>query len=106
MLNLEARCLVGVVLSLVACSSSPDVEPASKPREPPPAAPRPAASEVVAEPSDEAAHLYDPAVVHTFDVEIAPTDLALADSDPSAELYVPARLRFEGKTYEVGYRYK
>ena len=39
-------------------------------------------------------------------MEIAPADLALADGDPSAEQYVPARLHFEGATYEIGYRYK
>jgi spore coat protein H len=61
---------------------------------------------VVAEPMDVAAYIYDPAVVHTFDVEIAAPDLELADSNPMAEQYVSARLQFEGTTYEIGYRYK
>ena len=61
---------------------------------------------VTAEPADDAAYIYNPAVVHTFDVEIAPADLALADSNPKAEQYVPARLHFEGETYDIGYRYK
>jgi spore coat protein CotH len=61
---------------------------------------------LMAEPQDEAAYIYDPAVVRVFDVEIAPADLQLVDSEPAAEQYVPARLRFEGKTYEIGYRYK
>jgi spore coat protein H len=61
---------------------------------------------VMADPMDDAAYIYDPAVVHTFDVEVAAADLDLADSSPMAEQYVSARLRFEGTTYEVGYRYK
>ena len=61
---------------------------------------------VVGEPTDEASHIFDPAVVHTFDVEIAPADLATVNANPAAEQYVPARLRFEGQAYEVGYRYK
>lgn len=61
---------------------------------------------VLAEPSDEAARIYDQDVVHTFDVEVAAADLQRVDMNPSAEEYVPARLTFEGKTYEVGYRYK
>jgi len=28
------------------------------------------------------------------------------NANPAAEEYVPARLRFQGKTYEIGYRYK
>ncbi|HMJ15582.1 MAG TPA: CotH kinase family protein [Polyangiaceae bacterium] len=61
---------------------------------------------VMADPMDEAVHIYDPAVVHTFDLEIAPADLEMVDSNPSAEQYVPARLTFEGVSYDVGYRYK
>jgi spore coat protein CotH len=61
---------------------------------------------VIAEPADEAAHIFDPEALYTFDVEIAAADLARVDSNPAAEEYVPARLSFEGKTYQVGYRYK
>lgn len=61
---------------------------------------------VVSEPMDEASRVFDPDVVHTFDVELAAADLATADSDPSAEQYVPARFSFEGATYDIGYRYK
>jgi hypothetical protein len=61
---------------------------------------------VVAEPMDDAASVFDPTVVHTFDVEIEPTDLEAKDSDPSAERYVPARLHFNDETYEVGYHYQ
>jgi spore coat protein CotH len=75
--------------------------------QPPPSEPAAAtAGTVTAEPMDEAAHVYDPAVVHTFDVEVAPQDLARVDENPAAEQYVPARLTFEGTTYEIGYRYK
>lgn len=61
---------------------------------------------VVSEPQDEASAIFDPNVLHTFDVEIAAADLAKVDSNPAAEEYVPARFSFEGVTYEVGYRYK
>ena len=60
----------------------------------------------MAEPNDEAAQLFDPTKLHTFEVEIAPGDLETINTDPSAEQYVPARLRFEGQTYPIGYRYK
>ncbi|MBN1655287.1 MAG: CotH kinase family protein [Deltaproteobacteria bacterium] len=61
---------------------------------------------VVAEPEDEASHIFDQAVVHTFDVEITLENLEIVDSNPAAEQYVPARLSFEGKTYDIGFRYK
>lgn len=64
------------------------------------------AGTVIAEPMDEAAFLYDPAVVHTFDVEIAEADLARIDANPSAEEYVPAQLSFGGAMYEIAFRYK
>ncbi|MET0389756.1 MAG: CotH kinase family protein [Polyangiales bacterium] len=62
--------------------------------------------DIVTDPLDEAATIYDQAQLHTFDVEVAPEDLARADVEPAAEVYVPARLLFEGKRYDVGYRYK
>jgi spore coat protein H len=62
--------------------------------------------EVNADPADLARHLYDPTLLPTFELEIAPADLARADQDPKAEVYVPARLTFEGASYDVGYRYK
>jgi spore coat protein CotH len=71
-----------------------------------PSAPIVGPGAVVAEPADEASHIFDPKVLHTFDVEVAATDLAAVDANPAAEQYVPARLTFEGTTHEIGYRYK
>jgi spore coat protein H len=64
------------------------------------------AGTVVAEPSDPAQYVFDPARVHTFEIDVAPTDLARVDQNPKAEEYVHARLHFEGQSYDVGYRYK
>ena len=92
--------------------SRPIAEPPTVPSQPAPdpdaGAPTPAMTslDVIAEPQDEATHVFDQDVLHTFDVEIAPDDLAMADSNPGAEEYVPGRFTFEGTTYEVGYRYK
>ncbi len=91
---------------------TPDEPPAdggSKPEQPAPdpvESPNAGPGSVVAEPMDAAAFIYDPSVVRVYDLEIAPADLQRADSNPSNEQYVPARLRFEGTTYDVGYRYK
>lgn len=73
--------------------------------------PRPLApgewSQIAADPDDEAALLYDPTQLYTFELEIAPEDLAYLDADPSREEYVPGTLRFQGETVEnVGVRYK
>ncbi|MET0388777.1 MAG: CotH kinase family protein [Polyangiales bacterium] len=75
---------------------------ATEPEPPPGAAP----PTVIAEPADDAAHVFDQNTLHVFDLEIAPADLERTDSDPAAEEYVPALLTFEGKTYPAGYRYK
>ncbi|HKU37319.1 MAG TPA: CotH kinase family protein [Polyangiales bacterium] len=83
-------------------------KPAPSPAEPLPPA-EPAAADprsIIAEPTDEAAHVFDPALLHTFDVGIAAADLQTVDANPAAEQYVPARVRFEGQTYDAGYRYK
>ncbi|HTU60547.1 MAG TPA: hypothetical protein VMF89_18980, partial [Polyangiales bacterium] len=61
---------------------------------------------VVAEPNDPALYIFDSARVHTFEIDVADADLARVDQNPKTEEYVPARLRFEGKSYDVGYRYK
>ena len=88
--------------------SRPIAEPPTVPSQPAPdpdaGAPTPAMTslDVIAEPQDEATHVFDQDVLHTFDVEIAPDDLAKADSNPGAEEYVPGRFTFEGTTYEVG----
>ena len=58
----------------------------------------------VAEPNDEAAQLFDPTKLHTFEVEIAPGDLETINTDPSAQQYAPARLPFEGQTFPIADR--
>ncbi len=62
---------------------------------------------VIAEPTDEAAYIYDQGQVRTYELTVAPADLAAINSDPVAEQYVPATLTFEGATYaSVALRYK
>jgi hypothetical protein len=53
----------------------------------------------VTEPTDEAAYLFDQSRVRTYNVLIAAADLAKIDQKPSAEVWVPARLEFEGAMY-------
>ncbi len=83
-------------------SISPPIADGSMPLEPESTEP----GIVLAEPMDEAATIYDDAVLRTYEVEITPADLATVDSNPSAEQYVPARLTVDGASYDVGYRYK
>jgi len=65
------------------------------------------AGDVVAEPHDEARALFDAPEVRTFEVELNEADLARIDAAPSAEISVPARLRFDGREYgDIGIRYK
>ena len=65
------------------------------------------AGRVIAEPTDEVAFVYDPAVLRTFELEIAAEDLAFLDAAPAREEYVPATFVFEGTEYgPVGVRYK
>lgn len=61
---------------------------------------------VIMEPEDEAAYIYDQKKIHTFEIELTEEDLKKVNNNPAAEQYVPARLHFEGVTYDVGYRYK
>ena len=62
---------------------------------------------VVTEPDDESAPFWDPNELRTYEIEVAPEDLALIDGDPAAEQYVPASLTYEGEHYpNVGLRYK
>lgn len=56
---------------------------------------------------DPAADLYDGDEVHTFDLVVAPDDLAVLDADPVAEQYVDGFLDFDGRRYgPIGVRYK
>jgi spore coat protein H len=59
----------------------------------------PPAPELVTEPTDEAAYIFDQAQLRTYDISIAAADLANIDAKPSAETWVPAKLKFEGATY-------
>ena len=63
--------------------------------------------EIIATPQDEATYLFDDTQVRTYDIQIAPADLALINENPNAEVYVPASLIFEGQTYpSLRVRYK
>jgi hypothetical protein len=65
------------------------------------------AGRVIAEPVDEVAFVYDPAVLRTIELKIAADDLAFLDAAPAREEYVPATFVFEGVEYgPVGVRYK
>lgn len=62
---------------------------------------------VIAEPNDDAAFLYDQDFFRTFELKLAPEDLAFLDADPTAEIYVPGTLVYDGVEYgPVGIRYK
>ncbi len=51
--------------------------------------------------------LFDDDALHTFQLDLAPEDLAFLDADPAAEEYVPGTLTFDGETLApIGVRYK
>jgi spore coat protein CotH len=61
----------------------------------------------MAEPADEAAYIYDPQALRTYELLLSQADLDLLDADPAAEQYVPGMMRFEGRDYgPLGIRYK
>ncbi|HKU39113.1 MAG TPA: CotH kinase family protein, partial [Polyangiales bacterium] len=61
----------------------------------------------VTEPNDEAAYLFDASKVRSYNILIAPADLAMLNQQPSAEIWVPAQLEFEGQTFgPLKVRYK
>lgn len=52
-------------------------------------------------------YIFDDSKLHTFELVLEDSLLALIDSDPAAEKYVEGNLNFEGETiYKVGIRYK
>jgi hypothetical protein len=58
-------------------------------------------------PNDPAAYLFDQSKLLSYNIVVAPADLDKLDQDPSAELYVPAMLEFEGQVYgPFAVRYK
>jgi len=67
----------------------------------------PSTTTVITEPNDPAAYLYDQNQIRTYNIIVAPNDLATIDQNPMAEVYVPASLEFEGTTYgSLSVRYK
>ena len=55
----------------------------------------------------DASFVFDQEQLRTYELELEPEALALLEQDPQAEIYVPARLRFEGRVWEqIGLRYK
>lgn len=63
-----------------------------------PAVAIPASAGVVPEPNDEASYVFDQTVVRTYNIIVAEADLKKIGLQPSAEMFVPAMLEFEGKT--------
>ena len=55
--------------------------------------------ELTLEPQDDAAYVFDQTKLRTYDIVVAPADLANIDARPSSETWVPASLKFEGTTY-------
>jgi hypothetical protein len=62
---------------------------------------------VIAEPTDDASALFAGDNVKTYEITVAPEDLATIDSRPSAEAYVLGSVTIDGERVEnVGVRYK
>lgn len=62
---------------------------------------------VIAEPDDDATYIYDQKALRTYELSLAPEDLARIDANPTAEEYVQGMMHFEGRDYgPVGIRYK
>jgi spore coat protein H len=100
-------------LSLTACADSATTAQTSRdggavlqaPVDEPPGGPG-GPGVVIPEPDDDAAALFASTRVQTFELDVDPSELARIDQNPKQEEYVPARLRFDGVSYDVGYRYK
>ena len=55
----------------------------------------------------DSAYLFDQSALHTFELFLRNADLAKLDADPTAEVYVPGQLVFQGGLIpNVGIRYK
>lgn len=54
---------------------------------------------IITEPNDEAAYIFDPRELRTYNIIVADADLARIDASPAAEELVSAMLEFEGQTY-------
>ncbi len=63
--------------------------------------------EIAFDPADEATFVFDQSVVREYNIVIAPGDLANMNAKPSAEIWVPAMLEFDGTTHgPIMVRYK
>jgi spore coat protein H len=52
-------------------------------------------------------YIFDQNELRTYELEIAPADWATLNQDPTAEIYVPGTLHFEGQSWpSIGVRYK
>jgi len=81
----------------IASSSGPDTEASTTEPDGPPSRYG----------TGDSSFLFDPEVVHTFDIGLEPDALEALDSDPAAEEYVEGSLTFDGETLDrVGVRYK
>lgn len=100
--------------SATATARAPVVAAGAEAPSPPPSldqlladVPRGEPGSVVAAPEDEAAAFFQDAQVHQLELSVKPDDLALIDSDPSAEFYVNAQMQIDGQALgAVGLRYK
>lgn len=99
---------VGVcLLFAVACDSEQAVSRVAKVRNLSAHDAGTAAGTVIAAPDDAANYVFDQTTLRTYNIVIAPEDLATIDADPAAESYVNAMLEFEGQTYgPLAVRYK
>jgi spore coat protein H len=59
----------------------------------------PSIDELTSDPIDDATYVFDQSQLRTYNIIVAPSDLATIDAQPSAEMYIPASLEFEGKSY-------
>lgn len=62
---------------------------------------------VTGDAADDASVVFDPKQLQTYELTIAPDDLAHLNASPAAEQYVSGSVTFQGRTYSpVGIRYK
>jgi spore coat protein CotH len=95
------------VLAL-ACSPKRDAgSPAPPPTDAGPDGATPGGFSVIAEPTDDASTVFDPDIVHVYDITVSPSDLALVNQDPAAETYVSGSISVDGQPIgPIGFRYK
>jgi spore coat protein H len=90
-----SRACWAVALTLAACSGSDS------------GTGQQTAGGVIVDPVDDASYVFDPAIVRTYDIQLAAADLATLNANPSAEQYVTGSVRIDGVDVpSVGVRYK